>query len=456
MITPYEFQQDAIRNHVSVLSKHRFTLEGSKMGLGKTIIAIFTAKALGLTIGVICRAAARDQWVDEIKMCGYEDNVEFVESYDKVRTGKFYACDRVKEVYLYKGKERIRYKFRWKASSPCMLIFDEIQDCNGSTTQNGALLRGAYLNPMIKVMGLSATCATSPLKLDVIGQGLELHRGAGYWRWCLRNGCKKGHFGGLVFNGKEGTRGAEALKIIHRHIFPSRGYRLTYEDIKGQTGQTYDNMIEPVLVDVAKNYERKDLEELFNVVDEAEKEDMRKAAEAGEAPSSLASLIRNRQRDEIALCPWLIENATESNEDGNMVLIFCQYSMTRKYLVKELGYLSFSGEDKKDDKNRVRKLAAENKTQGIVLQIDAGSASLNLQDFTGDMPRNSFILPTYRAETLLQALGRGFRLTSKSGAIQKIVFPSSALGRRIYAAVKEKVSNLELINDGELLGEVFG
>lgn len=445
MIQPTNLQLQAIENHVKVFGQHRFSLEASETGLGKTIIAVFTAKALDLPIGVICKASARAQWKEEIEKCGF-DSVDFVESYDTLRRGNHFAVERIK-----KGKS---YKFLWKAGAPCLLIFDEVHMCSGLGTQNSYLLRDAFTHPMIKIIGLSATVSNSPLKMSTIGVCLGLHQGKDWWSWCLRSGCVKNPWGGLLFYAKPGGRAEECLKLMHRHIFPARGYRLTYDDL--DRGSLKENSIQPIRVDTRAFMTSSLIESALEDIAVKEVEDLKKATEKGEAVSAFTLTTRSRQKEELYKVPWLIEEALEIVEQNKMVLIFVQYTETRQLLLSKLkSFKSISGQDSFESRKEIQKQAALNTIEGIVLQIDAGAASLNLQDILGTKPRFTLILPTYSAEVLKQALGRAYRLTTQSPVVQKLVFSTSYGESRIYSAVKAKINQLDLLNDGELRGEIF-
>ncbi len=454
--TPTELQQEAIDNHVKVLGNHSFSLESSETGLGKTIIASFVAIAMDLPLGVICKATAREQWRDELECCGVEA-VDFIESYEMLKNGKHFALSKETKERKVKGKVSKSHKFKWHASAPCILVFDEVHECSGQTSQNAGMLKAAFTHPFIKVLGLSATVANSPLKMQAVGMGLGLHNGEffPFRNWCLRNGCKKGFFGGMTFNRKDGNRADEALKLIHKYIYPAHGYRLTRADLAARGVQMHDVSIQPIRIEVDGYYNHSLVKPILEQVDLAEAEDMRKAAEAGEAPMAIVTLTRNRMREEALMIPWLVDECLAVNEQGGMAVIFCQYSSTLKALVDALpGYLSISG-DTKEDRPVIVSAIAGNRTPGVVVQIQAGSASLNLQDKIGNMPRTTFVLPTFKAETLLQALGRADRLYTKSSVIQKLVFPATALGTQIFRAVRAKLHNLELLNDGEVSGNVL-
>tara|TARA_Y100000588_G_C13888717_1_gene767717 strand:- start:498 stop:758 length:261 start_codon:yes stop_codon:yes gene_type:complete len=82
--------------------------------------------------------------------------------------------------------------------------------------------------------------------------------------------------------------------------------------------------------------------------------------------------------------------------------------------------------------------------------IQAGGTGLSLHDEDGGHPRVALISPTFSAVELRQALGRVHRASGKSKSIQKIVFAANTVEDRVAAAVRRKLNNLDMINDGEL------
>ena len=73
---------------------------------------------------------------------------------------------------------------------------------------------------------------------------------------------------------------------------------------------------------------------------------------------------------------------------------------------------------------------------------------------TGEFPRHSIISPSYSAINLVQALGRIHRAEGKTPCIQKIVFAAGTIEERCCQRVQAKLDNLDLLNDGDLIGDV--
>jgi SNF2 family DNA or RNA helicase len=84
----------------------------------------------------------------------------------------------------------------------------------------------------------------------------------------------------------------------------------------------------------------------------------------------------------------------------------------------------------------------------ILLQTQAGGASIDLHDLDGSRPRMTFLSPTYHAESLVQALGRVVRFGAKSPVIQRIIFSQGTVEERVFKIVEGKASQIRALNDG--------
>ena len=77
-------------------------------------------------------------------------------------------------------------------------------------------------------------------------------------------------------------------------------------------------------------------------------------------------------------------------------------------------------------------------------------AGISLHDLNGKYPRMALISPSYSAIILKQCLGRVHRDGSKTKALQRIVFVANTVEEEVCEKVKNKLHNLDLINDGVL------
>jgi hypothetical protein len=91
-----------------------------------------------------------------------------------------------------------------------------------------------------------------------------------------------------------------------------------------------------------------------------------------------------------------------------------------------------------------------NQIKLIICQVDAAAEGIDLHDTHGDCPRHVIVFPTYKAITLIQALGRAVRANAKSPVVQRIVYSSEGIEEKIARTVEKKLENLSMLSDGEL------
>ena len=165
-------------------------------GTGKTFVALHVAKVLGLEPFVLCPKAVVPSWKEAAKLFRYKKHM-FI---------PMRRC--AEEIEYYRdGKWRNR-------PAAVLMIFDE-QDhrCKGSKSENAKMMIRAK-SASLKILCLGATSCTNPTEMRALGYVLEMHDDRGWYRWALKNGCKRGVFGGLTFGNAKSV-----LKRLHRsHI----------------------------------------------------------------------------------------------------------------------------------------------------------------------------------------------------------------------------------------------
>ena len=69
---------------------------------------------------------------------------------------------------------------------------------------------------------------------------------------------------------------------------------------------------------------------------------------------------------------------------------------------------------------------------------------------TGKYPRLALISPSYSAVIMRQVTGRVWRESSKTKSLQRIVFVAGTVEEQVCDVVKDKLNNLDMLNDGDL------
>ena len=398
--------------------------------MGKTYTALGVAKSLGAKPLVICPKSVKSMWRRTAESFGVP--LTDVCNIEQLKAGG--------TPYLMKLG---RKKFSWRLAKDTLIIFDECHKASGYKSENSKVLAmtKAFNYPTLL---LSATVADSPLKLRAVGYLLGLHKYQDHYTWCLRNGCYQNRWNGLDF--LVGAARLPYLKAIHDQLFPAHGVRVRIQDL----GDVFpDNLILAEAYDLAAKH-TKEIERIYDELDE-------ELRDPSKNTNPLTALLRARQQVELFKVPLITEMINEYLEEGKSVVVFVSFKETLKRIAPglPLGVSLIVGgqpEAKRDDE--IHRFQS-NKTQVCLCMIQAGGVGLSLHDLTGDRPRVAILTPTYTAVELKQALGRIHRAGGKSKCIQKIVFAAGTVEEKACAAVKRKLTNISLLNDGDLTEGVW-
>lgn len=418
------FQIPAVAHLVKVLQRENFAVDASETGVGKTYIAIAVCTMLDMAPCVICPKSVIPVWQKVLEKFGivvYGSSP--VVNYEQMRSGKH---------PFYKDGKFILNK-DW------MIIFDEAHRCKGQKSLNSKLMMAARKQG-IKTLALSATLASNPLEMKAVGYGLGLHNNHDFWKWCFRNGCKRNFWGGLIFKGD-----ATVLGKLHQQIFPLKGNRLLRANIPDfpetlVTADSYD--IDPEAVNVYENL-RYDLAALKDQIEHGDPD-----CES----NPMTVLLRARQEIELLKVPIFKELAEDAIAEGHSVVIFVNFLTTLNAIntvLKEKCSLIYGGQNELERSEELESFQT-NKKNIIILTTASGGVGLSLHDLEGGHPRLALISPTYSAIELIQALGRVCRAGGKSKSVQKIIFAAGTVEEDTCKAVRTKLNNLALLNDGDL------
>jgi hypothetical protein len=289
----------------------------------------------------------------------------------------------------------------------------------------------------------SATNATNPLELRTVGTCLKLFKGAtAYYQWCYEHGVYKGRFG-LEFTSDMKLR-QKVLKKLHTDIFINRGVRLTRD--------TIPNFPESEIIAECYNMDDEDVKKINKCHEEMQKElkELAKLTKADKA-SELTAILRARQGIELVKVPLFMDMIEEGLEDGMSVVVFVNFTETLRAIAKRLNTLCiFDGKTKDEVRQQSVDDFQSGKEKVILVNIASGGAGLSLHDINGMNPRLTLISPSYSAVLMRQATGRVWRENAKSKSVQKIVFVAGTVEEQVCDNVREKLKNLDLLNDGDL------
>jgi superfamily II DNA or RNA helicase len=433
------WQVDSVSKLVGVINKNKCAIDGSDVGVGKTYVAVGAARELGLKILVVCPKAVMEAWrrvvTNHFKM---KKDLLGIINYEQIRTGK---SDSPFASYV-ENKKTHRKKFVWKIPKNTLIIWDESQKLKNWKTKNSKTCIEA-LKQNYKMLFCSATNATNPLELRTVGTCLNLFKGAtNYYHWCYEHGVQKGRFG-LEFTTDMKLR-QRVLKKLHTDIFINRGVRLTRD--------TIPNFPASEIIAECYNMDDSDVKRINECHAEMKKE-LQKLAKLSKADkaSELTAILRARQQIELTKVPLFIDMIEEGTENGMSTVVFVNFTETLQAIAKRLNTLCiFDGKTKDEVRQQSVDDFQSGKEKVILVNIASGGAGLSLHDIHGLNPRLTLISPSYSAVLMRQATGRVWRENAKSKSVQKILFVANTVEEQVCDNVKEKLKNLDLLNDGDL------
>lgn len=435
------WQPSIVSQLSAAIKKYGAAIDGSDTGSGKTYTSIGVARELGLRIGVVCPKAVITSWKRVIQN-HFKMPIEFVLNYESLRTGKHKDI----AVWMRPNKKSTIEKFVWKIKDPSnvLIVFDESHKLKDGKTQNSEMADSAH-KAGFKILCCSATSAINPLELKTVGKILGLHKGTSkaFNEFLEDHDCEYGRFG-WEFNGSK-----NALRKLNFDMFKERGARIRKTEIPGFPdcdiiAESYD-LDESSTSQINKIYD--DMSRELNRLENTIKSDKDKIENA------LTIQLRARQKCELLKVPLFVDMANEALEDGMSVVIIVNFTETIKALSEKLktNCMIWGG----DTENRQKHIDdfQSDSSRIILVNIKAGGAGLSLHDLNGQFPRIALISPGPSAVELKQALGRIWRADAKTKAMQKIIFISGTKEEEICEKMKVKLTNMDLINDGDLSTE---
>ena len=433
------WQIESVSKLVTAINKAGCAIDGSDVGVGKTYVACAVARELRMKMLVVCPKAVIEPWrrvvIDHFKM---KSSLVGIINYDQIRIGK---TESPFASYVENRKTH-KKKFVWKIPKDTLIIWDESQKLKNWKTKNSKTCIEA-LKQNYKMLFCSATNATNPLELRTVGTCLKLFKGAtSYYQWCYEHGVFRGRFG-LEFTDDMKIR-QKVLKKLHTDIFINRGVRLTRD--------TIPNFPESEIIAECYNMDEVDVKKINECHTEMQKElkELAKLTKKDKA-SELTAMLRARQHIELIKVPLFIDMIEEGLENGMSVVVFINFTETLRAIAKRLNISCiFDGKTKDEVRQQSVDDFQSGKEKVILINIASGGAGLSLHDINGLNPRLTLLSPSYSAVLMRQATGRVWRENAKSKSVQKIVFVAGTIEEQVCDKVKEKLKNLDLLNDGDL------
>lgn len=471
---------------------------------GKTYVALAVAFSLRLPTLVVCPKISISMWHRVAEQFG--DSVS-VTNYEKLRTGKtpfgvwenqdklagssdrrFFVCEYCQQkvelqnitpcychqegIHCLNTKNKPRNFGTFKFSDAIrFLIFDEVHRCSALNSLNADMLIAAKRQG-IKTLSLSATAACGPLQMRALGYLLDLHGDKtervellspknsavfdfDYWinhphrkiltfySWAMKRGVKKHP----TFRGLHWPLGAEkqkeVLAEIRSQIIPSRGVRVTADEIPGFpecdiTAELYD-------IDAPGKLDGLYQEMETSLCALAEKS----IGDAEDFP--LTRILRTRQKIELLKVPVAVELTNDYLAKGYSVVLFVNFQQTIEELVERLSCPFIDGRVTGGEREAILENFQDNLCRELVVNCDAGGISISLHDLDGNFPRVGIVFPNFSAVSMRQVFGRLRREGGKSKSFYRVLLAAGTVEESsIYPKLRNKLNNLDALNNSDL------
>lgn len=445
------FQITHVNNLVDIIKKNNAVLDSSDTGTGKTYTALATCFVLGLKPIIICPKSVMSSWMKVAKV--FNVKPQFIVNYETIKLFKYYneKKDRIPCPFIKVNQKYLSYQkdnkiiddssysnYTWNIGDKTIFIFDETHRATHINTRNGQLLIAAKLTGK-PIMMLSATIADNPEKFKL-------------FFWILnfidphvieKSQMKFSEY--IITMLKWLLRDNKPMLRIHNMLYPNRASRMRIDSLGDLFPET---QITAEPYSMGKNREEQ-IEQQYSII--AEELDNLKNKSIKDKHNPLVKIMRAHQKIEMLKVPTFVELANDLMATNHSVVIFVNFTQTLN-LLKTLLHtnLVIHGQQTQEERDVAIETFNSNKSNIIICNIKAGGVGISLHDIYGGHPRASIISPPWSSIELVQALGRVHRAGGKSKSLQRIVYTANTIEEKIADKLRGKLSNLNLINDGEV------
>lgn len=429
----FSWQEKPAEQILGPLKDRGFCIAACCTGSGKTFLALDCMKKLGGRWLVIAPKITLVQWMRAAKAEGLGDLVHCINP-ERISTGRSQWFDGAKWHLPLDTKGVVIDECHRGCSGP-----------NSNFTEAVVRLKAYH----IKGLFMSATPMSSPLQARAIAwwAGLCGFDKGSFYQWCGRNGVAD-----LYIRDRKIKRFTTNRARAHEHmqnIRRSLGNALVTlrpEDIPGFPTET----VEITLVDLDKADKA--------IVDCAYQEmSMRLKSPAKD---DLSAINKQRERIEFVMAEPLAKLVAESGDDTSKVVFFnfteprLRFEAAlRKLIPAEERIISvYGGQDDEERQAGVDDFQSDSARYAVVMTA-AGGAGISLHGVTelGRRPRESFLIPSYRADEIKQALGRIRRVGGAHATQHLVIVPGSVQEERVVPSLERKLANIDSLCDADLM-----
>ncbi len=467
VIVPFDHQVQHLNKIISILRKNHVYLDSSETGSGKTIIALCISIIFKLKMMVIAPLTTLDMWETETSKYG----IELISSmtYTKL-SGNGNTCNHnlLTKMVTSKNKEikTIKYTItdylRKIIQEGILIVFDESHNLKNKDTQK---LKAAHciinkvinINTSSRIGLLSATPCDKiehlPSMLKTLGiiRSTKLHeynhKTSNYdligmneaFNYCLNiNKVETNKIKCMSYN--KGTK-----NNICKRIFLSI--------IKDYCCSAMENINKNTTLDVKNgfyNIDPIDSQKLQHAISDLKElvQFENNNVTLRNNFNNIANILSRIETSKLSTLIRLTKSSLIENSNGK-VIIFIWHIASADYLYQELFESSpmvLNGQTSKKDRIQIIKNFQCPSTQFRILisNIKVGGVGISLDDQDGRFPRTVFIVPQYYVIETQQAMGRVYRVKTKSNATIRFIYSKEIrMEKDILDAIAKKQKVIE-------------
>lgn len=428
-------------------------LNTSEPGTGKTYSTLSFAETEKRPLAVVCPKAVMLAWY--LLAIQAEVEILFICNYEMLITGQMYhfggnvdleKLPVVPNPYLTKssvkkaGRAKEVVQFEWKnLPEKTLFVFDEAHLCKNVGTQRTETLHSAYRYAShpeniwkgINIILLSGTIIE---KKDNLVSFMYLLG-----------------FASTATNKSMINAPGFSVRAFGQQLLAERRMtRATMKEAKSATNDKFTSDIRTKKFQI-KEEERVKIQKAC--------EDIRNALKGIEGKKSknhLAVRLQKRQEIETLKLALLLNETKILLNDGWSVAIFLNFisshealcSMIRKDL-PDIHVAVIRGGQTAFERLKQVEDWQKGKAKIMVVMIQAGGVGIGLHDVYGTGKRYGLHSPPESATMMVQALGRLYRLGSKSSSVQRIVLVQGTIEEKIGESLMVKMSTIGDLNGDE-------
>ena len=438
-MTLYDYQEPLMDPMLKILNDpdKRLAVMALSVGTGKTVVALELMRRGNFSFGVLAPKTTLGQWRRTAELIGVSPR--FVLNPEAVRGGS-------RPDIVVRNSP---VSFGWKAlGENDVLVLDEIHRFGAPDSQLAYMAAHASASK-IRILGLSATLADSPLKMRLLLHAARLVPWKGFYPWAQSVHCYRDtRINGHPWRPPYGATCRKVMADLNAKFFPDFGVRLRSEDVPNfPEVQNIVDLVTP------SEEVRKNIDAAYSSM-----ADILKYPER--AKTELTQLLRLRQRVEMERIHCFKELVDDALEDGYSVVVSFNFTASlfafkRMFAKIDPAMIYGSDENGRQQTDSERDFEKgrfqRNDARLLLLTIQAGGVGLSLGDELGDHPRIAFHSLPIDTVSLVQLLGRIHRADSKTKSVNRIILVDGvAVEKKVFGILNRKIGNLSALQGDDL------